>query len=463
MIGPKKQIGKVAIASMIAAVFIFTSFFSLTMNVSADSFTLESGGYSYSAEVTISKFDRLLYENRIIDNGWYNGPTDVMTQAPNGDYLGFVREGIAHVGDNGSLKLYRSTDDAITWTLNATLRNITDKDTRNYACGVTDHGRIFVFYSTYDATNDSWPSPIEYMYSDNNATTWSANTSLTIPTLSGLVPVGASAWGMLRILGDGRVGVTYYAWNATNATQNRFAYSDNNGATWSHIVIGATVANFGRTETDFIYLGNSRIVALARMEAIAGPEMFRSTDNGLTWTADGALPQGLTAGTGAYMSLITDDVGASWVFSFFNQGATTHYMIANGDDLMNHGVSAWPSLVDAPIISSGFPFTLIDQGTGIGIVMGEIEASSSEEFVLIWNLTAELTKSRYPTSISPMITVIAIMFAIGIVVGVIAEGTKSLRKEKLPTTQEMVKSVLNMVIYIVIGMALIGVVYSALG
>ena len=451
---------------MIASAFIFMSaFISISIPpVAADSTTVQSGGYSYSTDVTITKYDRLIYENRIIDNGWYNGPANVMIQAPNGDYLGFIREGSSHVGDNGSLKLYRSTDDAITWSVTATLRNLTDRDTRNYACGVTDHGRIFVFYSTYDSTNDSWPSPIEYRYSDNNGTTWSANISLTIPTLSGLIPVGASAWGMLRILGDGRVGVTYYAWNATNATQNRFAYSDDNGATWSHVVIGATIANYGRTETDFIYLGNDRIVALARMEALPGPQMFRSTDNGLTWVADGALPQGLTAGTGAYMGLITDKLGASWVLAFFYQEVTTHWMVANGDDLMNLGVSAWPDLVDATVISGGFPFSLIQTGdVNTGIVMTEIEASSSEEFVLIWNLTAELTKARYPTSISPMITLVFTMFAIGIVVGVVAEGTNSLRKQKMRTTEQMVKSLLSMVVYIIIGMAAIGILYGTMG
>jgi len=66
----------------------------------------------------------------------------------------------------------------------------------------------------------------------------------------------------------------------------------------------------------------------------------------------------------------------------------------------------------------------------------------------------------YTKQISGVIQLTFIMFAIGVVVGVIAEGTKSLRKEKLPTTQEMVKSVLNMVIYIVIGMASLGIMYS---
>jgi hypothetical protein len=53
-----------------------------------------------------------------------------------------------------------------------------------------------------------------------------------------------------------------------------------------------------------------------------------------------------------------------------------------------------------------------------------------------------------------------LMFVIGIVVGVIAEGTNSLRKMQMRTTEQMVKSLLNMVIYIVIGIASLGILYS---
>jgi large-conductance mechanosensitive channel len=70
------------------------------------------------------------------------------------------------------------------------------------------------------------------------------------------------------------------------------------------------------------------------------------------------------------------------------------------------------------------------------------------------------TMINYGPQVSGIINVIFIMFAIGIVVGVVAEGTNSLRKMQMRTTQQMVKSLLNMVIYIVVGMASIGILYS---
>ena len=65
-----------------------------------------------------------------------------------------------------------------------------------------------------------------------------------------------------------------------------------------------------------------------------------------------------------------------------------------------------------------------------------------------------------PASVSNIIGITFLMFGIGIVVGVVAEGTNSLRKMQMRTTEQMMKSLLNMVIYIVIGMASLGVMYS---
>ena len=71
----------------------------------------------------------------------------------------------------------------------------------------------------------------------------------------------------------------------------------------------------------------------------------------------------------------------------------------------------------------------------------------------------EIVATSITGSISPLINLIFIMFAIGIVVGVVAEGTNSLRKMQMRTTEQMTKSLLNMVIYIVIGIASLGVLY----
>jgi len=72
----------------------------------------------------------------------------------------------------------------------------------------------------------------------------------------------------------------------------------------------------------------------------------------------------------------------------------------------------------------------------------------------------EIVATSITGSISPLVNLIFIMFAIGIVVGVVAEETNSLRKMQMRTTEQMMKSLLTMVVYIIIGMASLGVLYS---
>ena len=72
----------------------------------------------------------------------------------------------------------------------------------------------------------------------------------------------------------------------------------------------------------------------------------------------------------------------------------------------------------------------------------------------------EIVATSITGSISPLVNLIFIMFAIGVVVGVIVEGTYSIRKNKMLSAPEMMKLLFNMVIYIVIGIAGLGVLYS---
>ncbi len=362
---------------------------------------------SLSVDIDITRYDdRLIYQNRIIYvGGVYLGPVDVMTKCANGDYLGFIRFAFSHVGTAGDLELYRSVDNAITWEDEGCLKSVVNMDTRNYACGVSSTGRVFIFYSVYDYTNGTWPTMIEYRYSDDNGTTWSVPVNMSIPTLDSLVPLSGCTWGYLRVYGDSRIGFFYFVDNETtfalNLTQTRFCYSDDDGVNWHHVIMGANTPDPNvRTETDSVYLGDNQIVALSRMEAGAGPEMFTSSNNGLTWAAKGVVTTVLPPGQGAYMSVFKDVCGEYWVLVFLYQGIAIHYSVAYGDDLMSLGVSAWSAVVDTSIISGGFPFTLIDPDTGVGFIMTEIEESPTVEFVLIWNLTASVSLTRFVDIVS---------------------------------------------------------------
>jgi len=75
-------------------------------------------------------------------------------------------------------------------------------------------------------------------------------------------------------------------------------------------------------------------------------------------------------------------------------------------------------------------------------------------------LTGYVAPTIIDSQVSGVVNLVFLMFAVGIVVGVVAEGTNSLRKMQMRTTEQMVKSLLNMVVYIIIGMASLGVLYS---
>ena len=101
-------------------------------------------------------------------------------------------------------------------------------------------------------------------------------------------------------------------------------------------------------------------------------------------------------------------------------------------------------------LTDGANFVISDSA----IIANDVRTHFSED------PNAAISINIIPESIRPLIGLIFTMFAIGIIVGVIVEGTNSLRKQKMRTTEQMVKSVLNMVIYIIIGMASVGIMYS---
>ena len=135
-----------------------------------------------------------------------------------------------------------------------------------------------------------------------------------------------------------------------------------------------------------------------------------------------------------------------WAQIFLNQDAMIYSWHSNFTVWWNRGTDA--TIVDNfgtsydKVASSGYwradGFTLTTDFYFINVTLG----------------------TPMPASVSNIIGLTFVMFAIGIVVGVVAEGTSSLRKMQMRTTEQMVKSLLNMVIYIVIGMASLGIMYS---
>ena len=467
---------------MVVITFLFSSFIPIFGSVSADYTTGERGNMTVALNISFSSY------STILTNGKYNGPTNTMVKAPNGDYLAFIREADTHmgIGDYGLLKMHRSTDGGATFSFDQTLMGVSNQDVRNPLSGVSATGRIFLFAWVYDCdhpANATDPShgPFDYMYSDDSGSTWSSPAAFTTGTVDGFNGTNiSSGYGKLEIFQNNRIGFSYFALtdNSTVFSQTRFAYSDNNGANWSCVNITAVMPYPTQiyTETDLAYIGNGQIIAVTRIDTAAYVHMFTSVDNGLTWSDRGQMaPMFSGICRGPTLTTIEDNAGGIWVLGLFVYN-NYFYSIAYGPDLMADGANAWPTPEQyAPGgTETGWNVAgtcIMDQETGVGkFLSSQYVPAAGTAYVSMQNISITITLSRaqlneilYGPQTGGLVNLIALMFTIGIVVGVVAEGTKLLRKQRLPTTQEMVKSVLNMVIYIVIGMALIGVVYTALG
>lgn len=157
------------------------------------------------------------------------------------------------------------------------------------------------------------------------------------------------------------------------------------------------------------------------------------------------------------MSTLKDNQGDLWVLAFINQGVNIDYSIAKGSELIANGASAWIDLRDTTVIMGDYPFALVDMGAvNTGFIMTEIEADANNEFVLIWNLTASITKRGtidLPANIHPYISLILIMFGFIIAMPVIGFAVKA--KENGASQKEFVEMVVTVVVSIILMSVLI--------
>lgn len=197
------------------------------------------------------------------------------------------KQGVAHQGA-GESGVRISTDGGETFGAFTSLINEPGKYNGLSGGGVTPTGRIILFY--FVATTAVGTDEIGYIYSDDDALTWSEK----IPLSSGGDAQGAFTGKMLTI-GGGKLmqcrwgapeGSDYTTWN----TKIYAIFSEDNGDTWGDEVIvasGSYATNNAYTESSFVYLEGGNIVGLIRKERQDYYQQFKSEDNGATWTDQG--------------------------------------------------------------------------------------------------------------------------------------------------------------------------------
>jgi hypothetical protein len=187
-----------------------------------------------------------------------------------------------------------------------------------------------------------------YIYSDDNGTTWSSYNHLFDWNTGGMTcgqPLGGHMW---------QVGSTYYISYYryyTDSSLNRVSVlkSDDNGTTW----VNAYDLPFGDaarhpSENEIVYLGNNKLLALARNDIISSSEgrliQSVSSDNGETWTPWAESNLGSNTYTNAPSMVYDSETNKIIVLYFDRLSVGFYYAINSPDDVFNNSVG-WKSHV----------------------------------------------------------------------------------------------------------------------
>jgi len=182
-----------------------------------------------------------------------------------------------------------------------------------------------------------------------------------------------------------------------------------------------------------------------------------------TLTADG-ITIGTLGAINPRSSWINDSGDWDSSDGSFTQGSSKLYMTGGRS---GNTLAAWSAVANGSLT---FTIPNLEEGAMYGVLVdGErkytftANVSNSISFTYSgpWSEHQfKVIETVLTQQVSVLVNLVFLMFAVGIIVGVIAEGTSSLRKMQMRTTEQMVKSLLNMVVYIIIGMASLGILYS---
>lgn len=164
--------------------------------------------------------------------------------------------------------------------------------------GYGDDSRLHILADTQDGTGPGLTHQLVYLYSDDDGATWSSPVNIA----SSLPADGLATWRVYcRIIENGgRLMTVIYKFteegDLTNSARYLF-YSDNNGTSWSTFTIQsvAGAGNF-RNESAIIALSSTVLLVVSRDEGTGEWYQSMSTNNGATWTNQGALTLGESLG-----------------------------------------------------------------------------------------------------------------------------------------------------------------------
>lgn len=201
----------------------------------------------------------------------------VLANLANGNILCVYRRGSSHISNDGKLVGKISADLGESWGTEFDILDDPLYDTRNPSVGVDPvSGRVVVFGRRYNATTGT-QIDVFYMYSDDNAATFTAPASLAA-TLAAVMPGQIAPYGPMVKTSLGLLQGFY----ATNKWA--LLVSTDGGQTWPTPIVVYSTSSYSLGEPVMVDLGDDRLIALVRSETNrAAHGAYRSMDGGATW------------------------------------------------------------------------------------------------------------------------------------------------------------------------------------
>jgi hypothetical protein len=211
--------------------------------------------------------------------------------------LYYYRQAVDHFGDDGILQRMEYTISTSTWGSPTTVYSHGSQGVSGLAGGVID-GKIMLFFSLTNLAGDF--QSIGSILSTDGLTGATFDSRVTFTPGD----VRYEAYGHLVHCGGQIYVQGWYSHNGAGTYKANLRRTTDNGATWTTIN-HQTSASPRPAEVDYEYLGEGRLIAIARNQANGYLLQSTSSDYGLTWTAFSATPMGNPSGV-ANSSMVYD-------------------------------------------------------------------------------------------------------------------------------------------------------------
>lgn len=272
--------------------------------------------------------------------------TGVYAKNPiSGNILHTFHSGAEHTFDvNKKVQAKKSTDGGATHSAAFDIANPIEGGVQDVNGGYDSNGRFHLFYDVHESFNEGVNHWLKYAYSDDDGATWSTHVSLSLPDadLRSFRTMGR------MIENNGVLIKPYYkftdegTYTSTDETARYILRSTDYGATWSSVQLERTLEWIN--EGSVIAADSTTLIYASRRETgTRGYRLYKSTDNGLTWTSQGDTTFGETFNSShpPHLDKFVLDGNNVLVFYYVNRDTKEFKAVYGKPADVAAGVSGW--------------------------------------------------------------------------------------------------------------------------